>query len=69
MYSVHTASSDLGERVASEEEQDANTVTEQKLSGERRYRRTKKLAQLVLFAAFEGVIYFLSGNSTPQQLI
>ena len=29
----------------------------------------KKLAQLVLFAAFVGVIYFLYGNSTLQQLI
>ena len=59
MRSVHTASSDLGERMASEEEKDTGAITEQKTDRRAPMLPYKTLAHFVLFAAFVGVIYFL----------
>ena len=53
----------------SEEEKDTNTVAEQKAERRAPMFSDKTLAQLVLLAAFVGVIYFLLGNSILQQLL
>ena len=47
VQSVCTASSDLGERVASEEEKDADNLTEQKLRGEQHgIRQADKIGEI-----------------------
>ena len=59
MWCVHTASFDSGERMANEEEKDIGPMTEQKTDRRASMLSDKTLAQLVLFSAFVGVIYFL----------